>query len=915
MGTIWVKEFTGGLDTRRMPETASGGVLIKANNGHVTRGGEFEQRAAFVPAYSLPAGTVGMFYTRAGLVVFGSVAAPVLPTGVSYQRLQHSDPSKTLVRVLSADLYKGKIYAVGEFSDGTVNHYYDGVIVSDWYDGRARADVTIKNGGVRPAKGAVGEIEITAGTLGGGNEVTNIVINGVSLISAPVAHTGSNTTTATAVAAAITSHTSTPDYTAVASGDTVTINAVTTGPAINGKAIVVTVGGTVTVISPTGMREGVDALYAQMDDIRINGVSVISAPVLWSTTSEAMASDIAAAITSYSSTPEYTAAAAGATINIAASDAGPGSNGFAVQFYNSNGLSIDPEATVLAGGGTFGGDYATGEFTVTQGAGVDTYAPSINGVALTGAPVAWTTSLDATAAAIAAAINSHTSAPDYTATADGAKVTVKTATRTAAVNGVAIVVALTGTASITSAGTKASFSFRVVQAPAGTTLTASVASTPLVASPVAGPGTGAVAAATAFAAAINSHTSSPDYTAVAVTTTVTVTAVVPTSALNGVMPVFTQTGGFLTADATAVAGGVNPASTMVAMAGGADDDAFTPGNFVKTIGSKVYSVSGPILHFSGVAAPTKWTTDNVGAGFIDMSSESSGSEDLVAVARYQNLAAIFAERIVQIWYVDPDPIQNKQAQVLNNTGTASPRSITPFGDTDLFYLDESGLRSLRARDSSNAASTTDIGVPVDDTITAKLQTLTEDERRQVIGLIEPSAGRFWLILKDQIFVFSFFTGAKVSAWSTYDTTYLDDEAATISFTVTEAVAYNRKVYLRSGDTIFCYGGTGDTQTHDDTVAEAWLPYLDAGEPTRKKEFQSLDAAVRGEWTLSAAMDPTDETTEDTVAIVDETTYGAGGRVPFVHQATHVSLRFRSNGTGPHKLGACVIHYEGNDDKD
>ena len=45
MGTIWIREFTGGLDARRLPETTPGGVLIKGIDGHINRGGEFEQRA------------------------------------------------------------------------------------------------------------------------------------------------------------------------------------------------------------------------------------------------------------------------------------------------------------------------------------------------------------------------------------------------------------------------------------------------------------------------------------------------------------------------------------------------------------------------------------------------------------------------------------------------------------------------------------------------------------------------------------------------------------------------------------------------------------------------------------------------------------------------------------------------------
>jgi hypothetical protein len=43
MSTIWIKEFIGGLDTRRMPATTPGGVLLRGVDGHITRGGEFEK--------------------------------------------------------------------------------------------------------------------------------------------------------------------------------------------------------------------------------------------------------------------------------------------------------------------------------------------------------------------------------------------------------------------------------------------------------------------------------------------------------------------------------------------------------------------------------------------------------------------------------------------------------------------------------------------------------------------------------------------------------------------------------------------------------------------------------------------------------------------------------------------------------
>jgi hypothetical protein len=698
VSTIWVREFTSGLDTRRLPEAANAGVLVVANNGHITRGGEFEQRAAFVPTYSLPAGTVDLFATNTSLTVFGSIAAPAMPVGVVYQRLQHVDGTTPLLRVLSADLYRGKVYAVGEFADGAIFHFYDGVRVTDWYDGRARATFRVTSGGIAPATAATGAFEITGGTNDAANRIDVITIDGVSLMPGAVPHTGDNATTAAAVALAINSLTSSPDYVATSIGQRVIISAALTGPVANGRLISVTLAGDVTIGGLTTMNGGTDATPATLTGMQINGVSVIAAPVLWSASNEAMASAIASAINGLSSVPDYTATAVGNIVNVAAATPGAASNGFAVTFNVANGLVLTPNLDLV------------------------------------------------------------------------------------------------------------------------------------------------------------------------------------------------------------LANGADSAGT------------YQPGSFVRTISQKVYSTSGPVMHFSGIQTPTKWTTDVVGAGFIDLSTENSGAEQLTALARYQNYVAVFAGRVVQIWYVDPDPNLNRLFQVLENTGTDSGRSITAFGDADIFYLDVSGLRSLRARDSSNAAATTDIGVPVDDLVVPKLESLTDSERQQVVGLIEPSSGRFWLVMRDKIFVFSFFGEAKVSAWSTYDASYEDDDGEQVPFAVDAAVVFRRRVYVRAGNTIFTYGGATGAQ-HDNVVAEAWLPYLDADDPTRRKQFQGVDAALRGQWQVNAAMLTTNTAAEDKIAVLDVTTFDGGGSVAFDHEATHISLRFRSQGQGPHKLASCVIHYKGDSDED
>lgn len=582
MGEIWVKQFTGGLDARRLPETTPGGVLIRASDGHITRGGEFEQRQAFVPAYSLPIGTVGLAATATSLVVFGSGVAPMLPEGVLYQRLQHPD-GLALARVLSWDLFSGKIYVVGEFADGSICHFYDGARVTDWSDGRARTSFSVA-------------------TVSSGASVTALTVAGVSLIGGAVALSGSVIDAATEIASAINSYISTPRYIATSVGSQVNVVAYDAGTAANGRSVVVTTSGSVT---------------------------------------------------------------------------------------------------------------------------------------LTGAPAT--------------------------------------------------------------------------------------------------------------------------------------------------------------------------------MAGGAASGAtYTPGDFVKTIGTKVYAIETSALHFSGISAPTGWTTGTTGAGFVDMASYASGAEQLFAVVKYQSNIAVFAESVTQIWYVDPDPTNNKQTQELSNTGTSCGHSVTQFGDTDIFYLHESGLRSLRARLYSTAATTTDIGSPVDPLITAHLQTLTTEDRQKVYGLINPVDGRFWLVMKDRVFVFSYFPNAKVSAWTQYLLTTPETP-----FDCDYAIATRRKVFVRSGDVIYAYGGLGSAPVYDETQPEVWLPLVDGGSPARQKEWQGIDAALKGLWEIRANFDPTNSDAYDTIARVSVTTF-SGPNIDAVGQSTHIGLRLigiGAAGSTPLVLSSIMVHYGGDQIED
>lgn len=695
MGNVWIKEFTGGLDARRLPETTSGGVLITASDGHITRGGEFEKRAAFVRLYDVP-DTVGLAQTRTGIVVFGSGVDPGVPEGVDYQQLEHpTDANRVLVDVPSFDLYGGKLYCVAVYDDGSTHHFYDGAVVEDWFDGRARASFSvIGRGETIAAVAAEGAFTITGGTSGVGNEIASVTVNGVTITSGAVAHTGDNATTAAAVAADITSNTSSPDYTASADGAVVTITAAVAGAAPNGFAVAVNVGGDATAGSIENMAGGADAIVSAVTSITVDGIDILGAAVEWATSNSDTATAIAAQINSETSNPEYDAIAVDDTVVILADEAGEAANGLVVAVNVVNDFEVSPSSGLVMDGG-------------------------------------------------------------------------------------------------------------------------------------------------------------------------------------------------------------------VALAAGT----FQPGTFVKTIDAKMYALSDSNMHFSGIARPTEWTTDVTGAGFINISTYASGSEELKAIAQYQNFAAVFSESNITIWFIDPDPSLYRKTQLLRNTGTISPHSVTEFGDADLFYLNESGIRSLRARDSSNAASASDLGVPVDTLIKAAVANLTTEERERISGLIEPDDGRFWLVVQDTIFVYTFFNGANISAWSTYT-----PAAGGEAFYVERTVVHNRKVYLRSTDgVIYVYGGLGSELEYDDTEAVARTPYFDAETPTKKKTFTGIDVACEGEWEIWVSFDPTNTDAKDLVARIDGTTYGID-MIPGLGQATHISLTFRSMGTGYAKLGACVIHYAGDADE-
>jgi type IV pilus assembly protein PilY1 len=128
--------------------------------------------------------------------------------------------------------------------------------------------VTVTTSVSLPGTAASATVTITAAP--NGQQVTGLTVGGVDVIGVNVPATGSTSALASALATAINSAVSTPDYTAAASGSTVTITDATAGTSGNGKTLVLTS----TVVGTVGATSGITVNNGSSSTQYVEGVLV-----------------------------------------------------------------------------------------------------------------------------------------------------------------------------------------------------------------------------------------------------------------------------------------------------------------------------------------------------------------------------------------------------------------------------------------------------------------------------------------------------------------------------------------------------------------------------------------------------------------------------------------------------------------
>lgn len=303
---------------------------------------------------------------------------------------------------------------------------------------------------------------------------------------------------------------------------------------------------------------------------------------------------------------------------------------------------------------------------------------------------------------------------------------------------------------------------------------------------------------------------------------------------------------------------------------GAGDNPESVGKRIFTHGSKIYAMVGPTVYFSEIDNPLKWRANVNGAGFLNLSNNEEGTLNVVGAARYDTDVAFFATDSGQIWTLDPDPSNNAFRRALENTGAVAGRSMIGYGNNDTFYLARNGSRSVRSRDTSGAPFVTDIGNPIDTLLIADMRELGETVTAAAQSMMETVDGRYMLALGSKIYVLSYFPGSKIQGWTWYEPTEIPDFSA-------DWVSVSKgKLYIRSGDIVYLYGGddgnTYDSDANDNYVVTVGLPFLGGKRPFEQKLLTGWDMAVENEWLVEALTDPRDENIAITIGTVDEITY-------------------------------------------
>lgn len=345
-----------------------------------------------------------------------------------------------------------------------------------------------------------------------------------------------------------------------------------------------------------------------------------------------------------------------------------------------------------------------------------------------------------------------------------------------------------------------------------------------------------------------------------------------------------------------------------------------------TIQNRVFAISddGKTVRFCAVGDVTDWTTSG-DAGFLAVSQHFGSGQRAYGLGAYQGKLAVFTDKSVQLWTVDPDPTAMAIDNVVDGVGSRHHESIVSLNG-DLLFLADTGVRSLTTLQSSLFPSDVDVGLPVRSIAIAPALTPAaniEMPYSEVQALGAMPFGQYWVASPDTWtfggaseygwLAWSYSRQAKLNAWAWHGAGG-QPRAKVVAW-----ASLGNRVFMRSTTEPYLLVMTPDVFSQDQTDTGAYAlcamttQWLDFGKPGRRKSIVGIDfdgLNIRTISILVSAGGNRGGILADTIAVgsaQDGWTY-SGELLPVNADGTEFRISFSGGGIGETQLNKFTIHF-------
>lgn len=345
-----------------------------------------------------------------------------------------------------------------------------------------------------------------------------------------------------------------------------------------------------------------------------------------------------------------------------------------------------------------------------------------------------------------------------------------------------------------------------------------------------------------------------------------------------------------------------------------------------TIGQRVFAISddGQNVRFCAVGDVDDWTTAG-NAGFLPVSQHFGSGQRAYGLGAYQGKLAVFTERSVQLWTVDPDPTAMAIDNVVDGIGTRHHGSIVSLNG-DLLFLSDTGVRSLTTLQNSLFPSDVDVGLPVNSiTRTSPLVggTATIPPYSTVLAVSALPFKQYWIAAPDDWtfqtgveygwLAWSFSRQAKLNAWS------WNGAGGSPRAKVTGWASLGNRMFLRTDKEPYLLVMTPDVygseavETGASALCAMTTQWLDFGKPGRRKAITGIDFDGKNILTISISTSAGGDRNGQLLGSLQVGdaqggwTY-SGELLPFEGDGTEFRVSFSGGVTGELQLNKMTIHY-------